>query len=245
MQKSLFTLLLTFLLIPAQGWSNIDHELDSSILESDYLIIGRVLSDTSWPAPSGIPGRWHAVDVLIVRQCIANWKRVQEQELRAVGDTMHRMKYFAENDECLIIDSLYFMPIRIRGNSHVFFKDHPLHINLVKDTSLFSEYCFRRNPEAHLPFPIYELHDLGKWKRELLFTSDSVLISVTDTRYRSGMPSKEVTRYKEYDSAGKLVHHSRERTKRWAIGTKWITWTFRTNYRYCLRRRSDHFSEWN
>lgn len=238
MRKALALLLLTFIFQPAEVDARIDHNLDSSILESDYLILGRVLSDTSWAAPEGIIGRWHAVDVLIVRQCVANWKPVQEQELREVGDTIRRMKYFAENDESLTIDSIYFIPIRIKGNNYVFFKDNPLHLDVVRDTSLFTEYCFRRNPTAHLSFPIYEIQNRGKWKRTIRYTSDSVLVSISDNKHRPGMPSKDVTLFRGYDSDGKLVYRSRERKKMWAIGAKGVEWTFRNNGRICLHRNS-------
>lgn len=219
-------------------------QVDEYILQCDYLVLGKVVSDST-SVYSLVDQRVtrHFCHIATTRIYKANWKIVADTTAMVPGSIIRNVKVGTSDSTFHFPkDSILFFALRSRGQAHFWLSDDMTDPKVYTDTSLFGEYAFRKNPDAHLPFPIITQEPHDRWWRVSEYNGDSVLLSTIDLRSKPGSPLRFYQRYRFYNEQGEITHRAVSRRKQWSDGHfKEVIWCFRRDDKFCILREIERF----
>ncbi len=210
-------------------------QLDEQVLRCDFLIIGKVLSDSTSTSSWNRGVTAHYCNIVITQVCVANWNTVSDTAPPTAGSTIYNVRFNTTDSNFRFpTDSLLFLPVMAVSHKNYYMQNVERDYAAFSDTSLFSEYCVRKNPEAHLPFPIIIQEKYGKWERTSQYTADSVLVMSFD---RKGKRHVSYSRRTKYSSNGQVTDIDRIKVKQQRGSIKTIKWCFKRDGKRCFSRQ--------
>lgn len=241
-------LILAFLGIPTLV--SADGYFDSLINKADLVVTGVVTRQQVLATESDENSRSYSFDLLVLRMSIEVNPKSTNRKLVLPGDTLYNLEYFTEarrSDTLIVCDECYYIiPLQSNNASSSGFSllDKNYYDGTYYDFYLEKEFSsvslVLDSSESRKQICKRVIAQDGKWTVIRQYRSDSTLLDVEKKWEEKGMPRVTFTKYAQYDKMGKLVVRTRSKEKIWAIGSKWIEWTFREDGQFKLKRSVAH-----